>query len=52
VITRDGVPIAEISPLRQASIDQRREAIEKLKKFSEGKRAGGPIRAMIEEGRE
>ena len=51
LITRHGVPIAEISPVNTATIEERREAIEKLKKFSAGKRVGGSIKAMIEEGR-
>ncbi|MHB0935091.1 MAG: type II toxin-antitoxin system Phd/YefM family antitoxin [Armatimonadota bacterium] len=51
VITRHGVPIAEISPVKMATTEERREAIEKLKRFSVGKRADGTIRAMIEEGR-
>jgi len=51
VITRHGVPIAEISPIITATIDERREAIEILKQFSKGKQAGYSIKAMIEEGR-
>jgi len=51
VITRHGVPIAEISPIKTTTIDERREAIETLKQFSKGNRAGGSIREMIEEGR-
>jgi len=51
VITRHGVPIAEITPITTATIDERWEAITKLKKLREGKRAGGSIKAMIEKGR-
>ena len=51
VITRQGVPIAEISPIDTVTINERREAITKLKQFRNGKHAGGSIKAMIEKGR-
>jgi len=51
VITRHGVPVAELTPVRSVSLHDRLQAIEKLKSFRVGKLAGESMRAMIEEGR-
>jgi prevent-host-death family protein len=50
-ITRHGVPIAELCPLTAVPISEREEAIDKLKRFRQGKSAGGESRRMIAEGR-
>ncbi len=51
IISKHGVPVAELVPVRRVSLNDRYQAIEKLKAFRVGKRAGEPIRHMIEEGR-
>ena len=51
VITKHGVPIAEISPINHISTTERAQAIEQLRTFGLGRNAGDSIRAMIEEGR-
>ena len=50
-ITRHGVPVAVLSPVDVVPASDRRQAIIKLQEFRRGKRAGMPIKAMIEEGR-
>ena len=51
IITKHGVPVAEITPVRAVSLSERLRAIEQLQAFRVGKYAGGSLRAMIEEGR-
>ena len=51
VITKHGKPIARLVPIKVSSPEQRREAIEKLKKFRKGRTLGVPIKQLIEEGR-
>ena len=51
VITKHGVPIAEISPIERVSSCEREQAITQLRAFGKGRPAGSSIRAMIEEGR-
>lgn len=51
VITRHGVPVAELAPVQAVSLQERLQAIEKLKTFRAGNLSGESIRAMIEEGR-
>jgi prevent-host-death family protein len=51
VITKHGVPVAEISPINQILPDARLRAIEQLRTFRQGRHAGISIRAMTEEGR-
>ena len=51
VITKHGIPVAEIIPVRTVSLHDRHEAIEKLLTFSNGKLAGESLRTLIEEGR-
>ena len=51
IITKHGVPIAEISPINHVSAAERAQAIQQLRTFGKGRHAGISIRAMIEEGR-
>ncbi len=52
-ITRHGTPVARLVPIkRQSTVEERRAAIEKIKKLSKGLTLGGlKIRDLIEEGR-
>ena len=51
-ITRQGVPIAKLVPVKETSPLSRKEVIRKIKDFRKGKRLDGlSIREMIEEGR-
>jgi prevent-host-death family protein len=52
-ITKQGVPVAKIVPLqRRHSVEERREAIERIKQLSQGLSLGGlKIRDLINEGR-
>ena len=52
-ITRHGTPVARLVPVNKRSTQQqRREAIERIKKLSEGLSLGGlKIRDLINEGR-
>ncbi len=51
VITRHGVPVAELGPVGDVTDEQRRQAIRQLQEFGRGRSAGGPLKAMIEAGR-
>lgn len=52
IITRHGVPIAQLVPMEQSDVRDRHAAIAELKRFSRGRSLGGlTIREMIEEGR-
>jgi len=51
VITKYGIPVAELIPVRAVSLHDRHQAIEKLLQFSDGKYAGESLRALIEERR-
>ena len=51
-ITRHGVPVAVMEPVDRPDRARIREAIEQIKKHSEGRSLGGlTIRELIEEGR-
>jgi prevent-host-death family protein len=52
-ITRHGTPVARLVPLQKKyTPDDRRAAIERIKKLSQGLSLGGSkIRALIDEGR-
>jgi prevent-host-death family protein len=52
-ITRHGTPVARLVPVKKKySSKQRREAIERIKKLSQGLTLGGlKIRDMVNEGR-
>ena len=41
LITRYGRPVARLAPLQDVSLERRREAIQRLKQFSEGQTLGG-----------
>lgn len=51
VITRHGVPVAELAPVGGVDLGEQEHAIERLKTFRRGHQAGGTLRAMIDEGR-
>ena len=51
-ITRHGVPVAKLVPVRERSEEDIRKAIEGLKELRKGQTLGGiTIRELIEEGR-
>lgn len=50
-ITRHGVPVALLVPVRPAARMNAEEAIAALREFRKGHRLGGNVRSMIEEGR-
>jgi len=50
-ITKHGKPIARLVPIGGASLDRRRDAVEKLKNFGKGRTLGIPVKQVIEEGR-
>lgn len=51
-ITRHGVPVARLVPANEPTTEQRRAAVEELRKFSKGNRLRGlRIKDMINEGR-
>ena len=51
-ITRHGVPVACLVPADDPTTEQRRAAIEELRKFRKGRKLGDlTIRDLIEEGR-
>jgi prevent-host-death family protein len=50
-ITKHGKPIARLVPIQRTDPDRRAEAIEKLKKFAEGRTLDVPIKQLINEGR-
>lgn len=51
IITRHGVPVAELGPVSGVTDEQRRQAIRQLQEFGRGRSAGGSLKAMIDEGR-
>lgn len=51
LITKNGVPIAELAPVNHVTAESRQEAIEQLRSFHKGRFAGMPLKKMIEEGR-
>lgn len=51
IITRHGVPVAQLGPVEDATLDERRRAIAALRAFGRGRRAEGSLREMIDEGR-
>lgn len=50
-ITKHGKPVARLVPVQPASLDRRREAVERLKEFAKGRTLGVPAKQLIEEGR-
>ena len=51
LITKHGVPVAELSPVNTVPASDRQQAIERLRSFRKGKSAERSVREMIEEGR-
>jgi prevent-host-death family protein len=52
VITRFGRPVARLTPLRDVSLERRRQAIERLKAFSKGQTLGDlTVRELRDHGR-
>lgn len=50
-VTRHGHPIARIQPVSASSADERRAAIERMRKARQGRSLGMPMREAIAEGR-
>ena len=50
-ITKHGRPIARLVPVERTSPDRRREAVERLKVFADGRTLGVPVRQLINQGR-
>ena len=50
-ITKHGRPIARLVPVERTGPDRRREAIERLKVFADGRTLGGPVKELINQGR-
>jgi len=50
-ITKHGRPIARLVPVERVSPDRRREAVERLKRFAEGRTLDVPVKQLINEGR-
>jgi prevent-host-death family protein len=50
-ITKHGRPIARLVPVERTSPDRRREAIERLKVFREGRTLDVPVKQLINQGR-
>ena len=51
VITKHGVPVAELAPVRAEAHVDRDELVAQIRAFGKGRSAGGPLRELIEEGR-
>ena len=50
-ITKHGRPVARLVPIERATLDRRRETIERLKRFREGQTLDVPVKELINEGR-
>jgi len=50
-ITKHGRPIARLVPVARTSPDRRREAIERLKVFADGRALDVPVKQLINQGR-
>jgi prevent-host-death family protein len=51
-ITRHGLPVARLVPVKRAGLQQLRETIAKLKEFNKGQTLGGlKVKDLIDEGR-
>jgi prevent-host-death family protein len=50
-ITKHGRPIARLVPVERISPDRRREAVERLKVFADGRTLGVPVKQLINQGR-
>jgi prevent-host-death family protein len=50
-ITMRGRPVARLVPIERAGPDRRHEAIERLKRFREGRTLDVPVGELISEGR-
>lgn len=51
IITRHGVPVAQIVPVGERAVASIDETVEALRRFRKGRTLGMTIRAAIEEGR-
>jgi prevent-host-death family protein len=51
-ITKHGRPVARLVPVGRAGPDRRGEAIERLKRFREGRTLDVPVKQLISEGRQ
>jgi len=50
-ITKHGTPVARLVPVVGTTIEQRREAIARIKALRKGQILGVPVKEMINEGR-
>ena len=51
VVTKHGRPIARLVPVERTDPDRRREAVERLKVFADGRTLGVPVKQLINQGR-
>jgi antitoxin (DNA-binding transcriptional repressor) of toxin-antitoxin stability system len=51
IITRRGIPVAELRPIGGVSLAQRMVVIDALLDYGRSRTLGGPVKELIEEGR-
>jgi prevent-host-death family protein len=51
-ITKHGRPVARLVPVEGSTLERRRQAIERLKRFREGQSLDVPVKELISEGRQ